>query len=823
MQFAIEVWPSRISQLCRTSKFTRSTTKDMTNRSEKSPQYAVFLKDLRRDDTAQVGGKNASLGEMIAQLSERGVRVPGGFATTAQAYWRFLEENGLKKKIREALDGLDSQGVAKIGKKVRRFIFESSWPSDVGEAIRTAYGDISAGTDGETSVAVRSSATAEDLPEASFAGQQETYLNVRGVDDVLDACRKCYASLFTDRAISYREEKGFGHMDVALSVGVQRMIRADKGGAGVMFTIDTETGFRHVVCINAAWGLGETVVGGEVNPDEYIVHKPGLSDRSLTPILARSRGSKKVKAVYSRKREEQIRTVRTTRAEQCRHVLNDDEVVQLARWGLEIEQHYDCPMDIEWGRDGEGGDLYILQARPETVESQKDLSTLTTYSLQEEGEVLVGGIAIGRKAASGRIKRLKSPDEADTFNDGDILVTEMTDPDWGPLMKRASGIITDKGGRTAHAAIVSRELDIPAIVGCGDAVAALEKVNEVTMDCSRGEEGLVYEGILEIEVNKMKLDEIPQIKTGLMMNLASPDAALRWAQLPTDGIGLARIEFVINNEIKAHPLALLHPERVEGKEDRKAIRALLNGWEDGADYFIRKLSEGVAQLAAAQYPKPTLVRLSDFKTNEYADLLGGSGFEPEEANPMLGFRGAMRYLSERYDEAFALECAALKRARETIGLDNIRVMIPFCRTLDEVDGVLRRMADHGLVRGEKGLEIYLMAEVPVNVFLASEFAKRCDGFSIGSNDLTQLVLGISRDSEELSGYFDEMNPGVLKAIKTLIDQGHEAGIKVGICGQGPSDRPEFAEFLIRHGIDSISLNPDSVMSSIERFAAIEKG
>lgn len=767
--------------------------------SQEETKFVRLLRELNNEDTAEVGGKNASLGEMIGSLSQRGIQVPGGFATTSKAYRAFIEGNDLESSIREMLEQLSRDGVEKVGPKIRKAILKAEWPAAVEAAIRKAYREFAEEQGGEASVAVRSSATAEDLPEASFAGQQETYLNVSGEDTVLEACKKCYASLFTDRAISYREEKNFDHMAVALSAGVQLMVRGDTGASGVMFTLDTDSGFRDVVVINGAWGLGETVVGGEVNPDEYVIFKPKLGEGDCLPIVRRSLGEKAIKAVYSKKKDRQIENKETLKKERKHFVLSDEEAVRLAGWGKVIEAHYAKPMDIEWAKDGETDELYILQARPETVESQKDRSVMTTYSLKKAGKELVSGIAIGQAAATGKVRKLTSPSQSKQFKDGDVLVTEMTDPDWGPIMKRAAAVVTDKGGRTAHAAIVSRELGIPAIVGAREATEVLADGQAVTIDCTRGSQGYIYEDELPIDKTTVKLDAMPKTKTEIMMNLASPEAAFRWSSLPTRGVGLARIEFIINNTIRAHPLALLDPSKVEDKDARAEIRELLEGWEDGSEFFIRNLSEGIATIAASQYPKPTIVRLSDFKTNEYAELLGGSQFEGEESNPMLGFRGAARYQSKHFKEAFALECAALKRARETIGMDNIIIMIPFCRSPEEVDGVLAVMAENGLVRGEKGLQVYLMAEVPANVFQAANFAARCDGFSIGSNDLTQLVLGISRDSEALSPFFNEMDRSVTIAIEQLIEAAHEAGIKIGICGQGPSDKPEFAEFLVAHG------------------------
>jgi len=788
---------------------------------QKKNEFVRLLGELNHEDTSQVGGKNASLGEMIGALANRGIQVPDGFATTAKAYRKFVEVNKLKETIEKFLDQAGQDGVEKAGQKIRAEIMKGKWPSEVEAAIRRAYRELSEKQGSEASVAVRSSATAEDLPEASFAGQQETFLNVTGEGEVLEACKRCYASLFTDRAISYREEKNFDHMAVALSAGVQLMVRGDLGASGVMFTLDTDSDFRDVIVINGAWGLGETVVGGEVNPDEFVLFKPKLGLEGCLPITRRSLGEKEIKAVYSKKKDQQIENKETPKKDRRRFVLSDREAVRLAEWGKTIEDHYGKPMDIEWAKDGETGELHILQARPETVQSQKDRSVLTTYSLKSTGEELVSGIAIGQAAAVGKVRKLSSPSQNEKFSDGDVLVTEMTDPDWGPIMKRAAAVVTDKGGRTAHAAIVSRELGIPAIVGSGNATQSLQDGEEVTIDCTSGKEGRIYKGRIPIKKETVKLDAMPETKTEIMMNLASPEGAFRWASLPTCGIGLARIEFIINNTIQAHPLALLNPEKVGDKKDRAKIRELIKDWKDGGEYFIRHLSEGIATIAASQYPKPTIVRLSDFKTNEYAQLLGGAEFETEESNPMLGFRGAARYRSEHFKEAFALECAALKRAREEIGMENIVIMIPFCRTPGEVDGVLAAMARNGLVRGEKGLQVYLMAEVPSNVFQAGNFAARCDGFSIGSNDLTQLILGISRDSEALSEFFSETDPAVTRAIETLIEAAHDAGIKIGICGQGPSDDPEFAEFLVRHGIDSMSLNPDSIVDTLKRVAELE--
>ncbi len=789
-----------------------------------SGRYIKWLSDLDSEDSKLVGGKNASLGEMLRSLKAQGVRVPAGFATTADAYWAYLDENELRGKIADYLGELnfDRSNLDKIGKKIRSAIERGSFPGDVRTAIAEAYGRLSNRYgDKQLSVAVRSSATAEDLPEASFAGQQETFLNIRGVTAVLQACQRCFASLFTDRAISYREEKGFDHTKIALSAGVQKMVRADRAGSGVMFSIDPEMGFRDVVVINAAWGLGENVVQGTVNPDEYVVFKPLLDGNQHRPIIDIDIGAKKKKMVYSRGGSETTKNVNTTRKKQKEAVLNHEEIIQLAHWAIAIEKHYDQPMDMEWAKDGDSGDIYIVQARPETVQSQKAAGSLHTYHLQEKGESVVSGLAIGEAVASGRAQRILSTKDMDRFDDDSILVTGMTDPDWVPIMKRASGIVTDHGGRTSHAAIVSRELGIPAIVGTGDGTEKLRDSEDITVSCAEGDKGRVYKGKLQFERVEIDLGDVPEVKTGIRMNIASPMAAFRWWRLPCDGIGLARMEFIVNNVIKIHPLALLRYDDLEDKGARARIRELTAGYEDRSEFFVDHLSRGIGRIAASQYPRPVLVRMSDFKTNEYADLIGGRQFEIEEENPMLGYRGASRYHSERYRDAFGLECQAVKRAREEIGLDNIAVMIPFCRTVAEADNVLRVMAESGLVRGENGLQVWVMCEIPSNVILAEEFASRFDGFSVGSNDLTQLILGVDRDSAELSDLFDERDEAVKKAIADLIERAHAAGAGVSICGQAPSDYPEFTEFLVKCGIDSISLNPDSVIDTIRYVAEIE--
>ena len=787
----------------------------------------VQLADLDNDDVARVGGKNASLGEMIGALSAEGVRVPGGFATTADAYRQFLAVNELEPRIRERIEDYRSgeRSLRETGEAIRGLILDSDLPADLSEAIRGAYRDL-AGERGQEApdVAVRSSATAEDLPEASFAGQLETYLNIRGEDALLVAVRRCYASLFTDRAIAYREDHGFDQLKVALSVGVQTMVRSDLGAAGVMFSLDTDTGFPRTVLINGAWGLGETVVQGSVDPDEFLVFKPLLHDDSLKPIVARSIGGKARKLVYAGDAAEDAptRLQETTAEERRRPVLSDDEVLTLARWAVLVEHHYDKPMDMEWAKDGETGELFIVQARPETVHSQRAAGTLKTYRLNDAGEVLASGYAIGDAIAAGPVRRLDSPDDSEHFERGDVLVAAMTDPDWVPIMRRAAAIVTDHGGRTSHAAIVSRELGLPAVVGTGNGTERLGDGTEVTVSCAEGETGQVYAGTADYEAEDMDLGDIPDTRTRVMLNLANPAAAMRWWRLPADGVGLARMELIINQHIQIHPLALLHPERIEDDAAREQIDALTAGYDDKAEYFVERLARGIARIAAGSHPHPVIVRMSDFKTNEYADLIGGRAFEPAEANPMLGWRGASRYYSDAYRDGFALECRAIRRAREEIGLENIVVMIPFCRTPKEADRVLAVMAEHGLERGERGLEVYVMCEVPSNVILAAEFAARFDGFSIGSNDLTQLVLGVDRDSDRLAHLFDERSDAVRQMIRSVIQTAQEHERKVGLCGQAPSDHPDFAAFLVRAGIDSVSVNPDSFLSVKQSIAEVER-
>ena len=769
---------------------------------------ALPLAELGRGDLARVGGKNASLGEMIGRLAQAGIRVPGGFATTAEAYWRFLEHNQLTERIGAKLGELaeDAHNLAPVGKAVREMILAAELPPELEEAIKRGYREM-----GRRAVAVRSSATAEDLPEASFAGQLETFLNVRGDKALLEACRRCYASLFTNRAIVYRRNHGFEHMKVALSVGVQRMVRADKAGAGVMFSIDTETGFPRTVLIEAAWGLGETVVQGMVEPDAYHVFKPLLDRPQLKPIVGKQLGAKARKMVGRK-------LVDTRKKEREAFVLADDEVLQLARWACAIEAHYGQPMDIEWAKDGGTGELFVVQARPETVQSRVAAGRLRTYRLQKTGRKLVTGLAIGLSIAAGKVCRLSGPDQIDKFEEGAILVTGNTDPDWVPIMKKASAIVTDRGGRTSHAAIVSRELGLTAVVGTGDASQVLKDGAQVTVSCAEGDEGHVYEGRAEFDVEEVDVGEIPQTRTRVMLNQAEPSSAFRWWRLPADGVGLARMEFIVGNLIRIHPMALVRFDGLEDRKARKEIERLTRGYADKTEFFVDTLARGLARIAAAHHPRPVIVRTSDFKTNEYARLVGGAAFEPKEENPMLGWRGACRYYSEGYREGFALECRALRRAREELGLTNIVVMIPFCRTPEEGDKVLEEMARHGLARGVNGLQVYVMCEIPSNVVLAEQFAARFDGFSIGSNDLTQLVLGVDRDSDVLAALFDERNEAVKRTIAELLAKAKSSGTKTGLCGQAPSTHPEFAEFLVAHGIDSISVTPDSFLA-VKRVVA----
>ena len=796
---------------------------------DRPEELCVWFEALRASDVARVGGKNASLGEMLSQLASAGIPVPPGFATTAAAYWAFLDHNELRPFLTEALAGLKAgaQTLAATGEAIRRRVRAAELPSALARAIVASYRELAAREGREhVSVAVRSSATAEDLPEASFAGQQETYLNIDGEAALLEACRSCYASLFTDRAIAYRDVHGFDHMKVALSIGVQRMVRSDRGAAGVMFTIDTETGFPEAVMINAAWGLGENVVQGAVNPDEFVVFRPLLS--SARPILRKRLGSKEKTMIFARGAGRTTRNVETPAARRERFALDDDDVLTLAHWAVTIEAHYSAragravPMDIEWARDGETGALYIVQARPETVQSRVSASAgVVTYTLEERRPPAVIGRSVGGAIVSAPVCLIRGAEEIARFVPGSILVAEMTDPDWVPIMRQAAGIVTDHGGRTCHAAIVSRELGIPAVVGAGDATARLRDGEEVTLSCAEGESGFVYPGRLRFRREVTDVSAAPATRTKIMLNLADPGTAFRHWRLPVDGIGLARMEFVITEDVQVHPMALAHPERVSDPAAQAAIAALTRGYPSGERFFVETLGRGIGTLAASVYPRPAIVRMSDFKTNEYARLLGGAGFEPGEENPMIGFRGASRYYDPRYRDGFRLECRAIRFAREELGLRNLVVMIPFCRTPEEADKVLAVMAEEGLRRGEDGLKVYVMCEIPSNVLLARDFAARFDGFSIGSNDLTQLVLGVDRDSELLAHLYDERSPAVLAMIRQVIAEARAAGRPVGICGQAPSDHPDFAEMLVAAGIDSISLNPDSVVQVRARVAAFE--
>ncbi|WP_411876034.1 phosphoenolpyruvate synthase [Vulcanococcus limneticus] len=791
----------------------------------------VPLEAVGIDAIAEVGGKNASLGEMIRELSAEGVRVPGGFATTARAYRHFIASGGLAQRMHAILDGLDGSDIAALqaaGAAARALLLGAPLPADLEQAIVAAYRQLAPTGGGQLAVAVRSSATAEDLPDASFAGQQETYLNIHGEAALIAACRRCYASLFTDRAISYRQINGFDHFEVALSIGVQRMVRSDLAASGVMFSIDTETGFRDAVLLTSAYGLGENVVQGAVNPDEYLIFKPTLVE-GLAPILSKRLGSKAIRMVYAEGPDQaSTRNVEVPLAERQRFAIGDDEALQLARWAIAIERHYSArrgqptPMDIEWAKDGESGELFILQARPETVESRRSASVLRSWHLApHSAELLCSGRAIGASVSSGRARIIQSPSEIQRFAKGDLLVTERTDPDWEPILKIASGVITNQGGRTCHAAIIAREMGITAIVGTGDATERITDGEQITASCCEGDEGRVYRGAVPFTLEERELGDLPATRTQILMNVGNPEEAFNLARIPCDGVGLARLEFIIANHIKVHPLALLEPERVADAGERQAIAELTAGYANPADYYVDLLAQGMARIAAAFYPRPVILRFSDFKSNEYAKLLGGAAFEPDEENPMIGWRGASRYHSPAFREAFGLECQALRRVREGMGLSNVIPMIPFCRTPEEADKVLAEMARHGLVRGEAGLQMYVMCELPSNVIGAEAFAERFDGFSIGSNDLTQLTLGLDRDSALVADLFDERHATVKAMISLAIRTAKRCGRKIGICGQAPSDYPEFAQFLVEEGIDSISLNPDAVIDTRIRVAGLE--
>jgi pyruvate,water dikinase len=830
---------------------------------EKTPQtlhlpkeqaLILWFDQVGIDDIALVGGKNASLGEMIQQLVPKGVNVPQGFATTAHAYRYFVEEAGLETKLRHLFQDLDVEDVANlrdIGRQARALVLNTPFPRKLELAIAQAYQQLCDRYDestfcaqftpeqqvdcnlydGDVDVAVRSSATAEDLPDASFAGQQETYLNVHGVNAVLVACHKCFASIFTDRAISYRTIRGFDHFEVALSVGVQKMVRSDLAASGVMFSIDTETGFNRAVLINAAYGLGENVVQGAVNPDEYFVFKPTLQ-QGFEPLLEKRLGSKEIKMVYDLGGSKLTKDVPVAASERHRFAISDPEVLQLARWACTIEDHYSqvrgtyTPMDIEWAKDGLTQELFIVQARPETVQSQKAANVLKNYRLTEANNtgalhLLVSGRAVGEMIGQGKARVILDVHHIDQFQAGEVLVTNRTDPDWEPIMKKASAIVTNQGGRTCHAAIIAREMGIPAIVGCGNATGILGTGQEITVSCAEGDQGKVYGGLLPFEVQETQLDQLPQTHTQILINVGNPEEAFSLAALPCHGVGLARLEFIIANQIKAHPLALIHFDQLQDPEAKLAIAELTALYDHKPDFFVDQLAQGMGKIAAAFYPNPVIVRLSDFKSNEYANLLGGRQFEPSEENPMIGWRGASRYYDPTYRAAFALECQALKRVRDQMGLTNVIPMVPFCRTPDEGRKVLAEMAANGLKQGENGLQVYVMCELPSNVIFADEFAQVFDGFSIGSNDLTQLTLGLDRDSALVAQLFDERNEAVKRMVKLAILSAKRYDRKIGICGQAPSDYPEFARFLVESGIDSISLNPDSMLKTLLDVAKVE--
>lgn len=806
-------------------------------------QAKPLILDLNEVDLSMlntVGGKNASLGEMIQKLSEREIRVPGGFVVTVHAFELYLQHNELKDKIGHQLEGLDTSDIISLRKKgsiIRNMVADGTFPDDLKDEIVQRYRDLSKSYGNEaTDVAVRSSATAEDLPDASFAGQQETFLNVRGSQSLLNSVKSCFASLYNDRAISYRTQRGYDHQSVLLSVGVQKMVRSDLGASGVAFSIDTESGFKDAVIINGAYGLGELLVQGEISPDEFIVYKPKLSNPELNPIIEKKMGQKHHKMVYGTSLTELVKRVPVEKKLAGQFCLNEEQILKLSRWVVEIEEYYSdkrgvwTPMDVEWALDGLSKELFIVQARPETIHSQISSETLIEHQFKatpKPEELILKGIAVGDRIGAGKVHKLFSLDGRDgsqdesSFKEGEVLVTEMTDPDWEPLMKKASAIVTDKGGRTCHAAIVAREMGIPAIVGAGNASEVLEEGEAITVSCSEGEVGMVYRGILPFEKIVTKLEELPKTQTPLMMNVASPDLAFKFSRIPNKGVGLAREEFIINNYIKVHPMALLKHREVGDPELTAKIEQITSGFENERDFFIKKLSYGIGRIGAAFYPNDVIVRFSDFKSNEYMNLLGGKYFEPKEENPMIGWRGASRYYSKEYKEAFGMECEAILRVRSEMGLDNVIVMIPFCRTPEEMELVLATMAEFGLVRGENGLQVYLMAELPSNILLAEQFSKHIDGFSIGSNDLTQLTLGLDRDSSLVSHLYDEKNPAVKALISQLIKVAKKNNVKVGICGQGPSDFPEFAEFLVQEGIDTISVTPDSVLKTLTAIHNIE--
>ena len=793
-------------------------------------EFVLWFEELGIDDVPIVGGKNASLGEMYQNLTNKGIRVPNGFAITAHAYRYLIEDAKVGQQIEDILNDLDTSDMKNLqerGHKVRDVIRGCEFPDDLKEAIFKAYEKMCEQyADDHVDVAVRSSATAEDLPDASFAGQQETYLNVRGKAQLIDACKRCFASLFTNRAISYRVDKNFGHFDVYLSIAVQKMVRSDKASSGVMFSIDTESGFQNVVFITGAWGLGENVVQGAVTPDEFYVFKPTLKD-GKKPIISRTLGAKKIKMVYSHDGNELTKNIEVPKEDRRRYSVTDDEVIELAKWAVAIEEHYSekaghyKPMDIEWAKDGISGELFIVQARPETVMSRKTQNMLKRYVLEEESQIIIEGESVGSRIGAGKANIIKDVHDIGNFKKGDVLVTDMTDPDWEPIMKIASAIVTNRGGRTCHAAIISRELGIPCVIGTDKGTESIYQGREITVSCAQGEKGYVYDGLLKFHIDETDIQNMPETRTKIMMNIGMPENAFEQSFIPNDGVGLAREEFIINSYIGIHPKALMEFENIKDEKVRQEIEELTVGYTDKTEFFIDKLAMGVSRIAAAFYPKDVILRCSDFKSNEYANLVGGNLYEPKEHNPMIGWRGASRYYDDHYRQAFALECKAIKRIRDDMGLTNLKVMIPFCRTVDEGRKVLSEMESHGLKRGEAGLEVYVMCEIPSNVILADKFAEIFDGFSIGSNDLTQLTLGLDRDSELVAHIYDERNDAVKRLISQVIKTAKQKGRKIGICGQAPSDFPEFAQFLVECGIDSISLNPDTVIKTKLKIAEKE--
>lgn len=808
------------------SRATKKTKESFSRPSvvPRSRRFVLWFDELGVKDVPLVGGKNASLGEMYQELTTKGVSVPNGFATTAFAYRAFVKEAKLDKTIRGILRGLDTKSIANLqerGRAVRQAILEATFSTDLVRSIRQAYQKLEKEFGKLVDVAVRSSATAEDLPDASFAGQQETFLNIRGPEALLDACRRCFASLFTDRAISYRQDKKFDHFKIALSIGVQKMVRSDKASSGVMFSIDTESGFPNAVVLNGSWGLGENIVQGTVTPDEWRVFKPTLA-QGKQAILSRMLGDKKVKMVYTSNRAHPTKNIPTSARERARFCLSEKEIAQLARWAVIIEEHYGKPMDMEWAKDGQTKKLFIVQARPETVMSRRNMNILEEYRLDKKGTVLVQGQSVGRKIGQGTVRVIQDVKHIRQFQQGEVLVTTMTDPDWEPIMKKAAAIVTDKGGRTCHAAIVSRELGVPCVVGTGTGSTVLKPGKKVTVSCAEGETGFIYDGLVPFKVITTNLKHLKRPRTKIMTIAGDPDSAFSDAMIPNDGCGLARQEFIVASSIRIHPMALLRYPKLKDKAAVKQIATLTAGYANKQEYYIDKLTQGIATIAAAYFPKDVIVRLSDFKTNEYANLIGGREFEPHEDNPMIGWRGASRFYDDKYREAFALECKAFKRVREKMGLTNLKIMVPFCRTVEEAKAVVKEMAKNGLKRGADGLKVYVMAEIPSNILLADQFAGIFDGFSIGSNDLAQLTLGVDRDSELVAHLYDERNPAVKQLLGRLIKEAKKAGDPVGICGQAPSDFPDLAAWLVEQGIDSISLNPDTVMKTTITILEKEK-